>query len=97
MKIKVRVFGDLIPLLGDEVTVELSENARISDLILKINEKISGFKEKIKFLSTRQGVTDFNFIILLNGLNVDLLEGDKTRLKDGDVVVFMPPVAGGSP
>jgi len=95
MRIKVRAFGDLIPLLGDEIVIELGENARINDLMSKISEKISGFKEKIKYLSSYQGVTDFGFVILLNGSNINLLEGDKTRLKDGDVVALMPPVAGG--
>jgi len=95
MRIKVRAFGDLIPLLGDEIIIELSENARINDLMSKIGEKISGFKEKIKSLSNYQGVTDFGFVILLNGLNINLLEGGKTKLKDGDVVTLIPPVAGG--
>ncbi|MEM1507539.1 MAG: MoaD/ThiS family protein [Candidatus Bathyarchaeia archaeon] len=96
MRVKVRAFGELTPMLGDELTVELNEGASISDLISKISSEISGFKEKIKYLSSQQGVTDFGLVMLLNGVNINLLEGTKTRLKDGDVVVILPPVAGGA-
>ncbi|MBS7625012.1 MoaD/ThiS family protein [Candidatus Bathyarchaeota archaeon] len=95
MRVKVRAFGELIPILGGELTVELDEGANISDLILKISTEKNGFYEKIKHLSSQQGVTDFGLVILLNGLNINLLEGTKTKLRDGDTIVILPPVAGG--
>ena len=76
MKVKVRAFGDLIPLLGNELTIELEEEAEISDLIQKISEKTEGFKEKIEVLSKR-GITDSGLVILLNGRNINLLNGEK--------------------
>jgi molybdopterin synthase sulfur carrier subunit len=33
--------------------------------------------------------------VLVNGRSIDLLEGLKTPLKEGDVVAIFPPVAGG--
>ncbi|MEM1607312.1 MAG: MoaD/ThiS family protein [Candidatus Bathyarchaeia archaeon] len=95
MKVKVRAFGELTSILGGEMTIELDEGANISDLISKISGEKSGFKEKMEHLSSQRGVTDFSLTILLNGLNINLLEGAKTRLKDGDIVVILPPVAGG--
>ena len=95
MKVKVRVFGDLIPLLGNELTVELEEGAKISNLIQKISERIKGFREKIEVLSKRRGITDSGLVILLNGRNINLLNGDETPLKDNDVITFLPPAAGG--
>ncbi len=95
MKIKVRAFGNLIPILGNELIVELEEGAKISDLIQKISERKKGFKEKIESLSRRRGITDFSLVILLNGRNINLLNRDETSLKDNDVVIFMPPAAGG--
>jgi len=32
---------------------------------------------------------------LVNGRNTDFLEGPETKLNDGDVMVLIPPVAGG--
>lgn len=95
MIVKVRGFGDLATLLGNELNVELSEDARIADLIAKISERVNGFGEKIASFSNRQGVTDFGLVILLNGINISLLEGVKTQLRDGDLVTFLPPIAGG--
>ena len=33
--------------------------------------------------------------ILVNGRNISFLDGLDTRLRDGDAVVFIPPVGGG--
>lgn len=95
IKVKVRVFGDLIKLLGNEMVIELNEGSEINDLILEIAGKVPDFREKVKSLSSQQGITDFNFTILLNGANINLLNGPKTKLNDGDTVVFLPPAAGG--
>ncbi|MBS7637897.1 MoaD/ThiS family protein, partial [Candidatus Bathyarchaeota archaeon] len=32
---------------------------------------------------------------LLNGRNIETLEGDETELRDGDLVILLPPFAGG--
>ena len=95
MKIRVRVFGDLIPILGHELTVELEKGANINDLIQKISGRVEGFREKIEALSKRRGITDSALVILLNGRNIKLLDGIETLLKDDDVITFLPPAAGG--
>jgi len=33
--------------------------------------------------------------LLVNGRDIDFLKGPETELKDGDVVVLFPPIAGG--
>jgi len=33
--------------------------------------------------------------VMVNGRDIDFLQGSATRLKDGDRVVFFPPVGGG--
>lgn len=33
--------------------------------------------------------------ILVNGRDIDFLNGPETELKDGDTVVLFPPIAGG--
>jgi molybdopterin synthase sulfur carrier subunit len=33
--------------------------------------------------------------IIINGRDIDYLNGLDTQLKDGDVIVIIPPIAGG--
>lgn len=96
MKIEVKVFGDFIDFLGgSKLTVELNEGAKVADLISRMAEIKAGFREKMEVLSRRRGATDYGLTILVNGKNINVLNGLDTRLKDGDNVVFLPPVAGG--
>jgi len=37
-----------------------------------------------------------HYRIIVNGRNINLLEGFKTILKEGDMVAFMPAIAGGN-
>jgi len=91
MKVTVRVFGDISAVIGRRHEVELSDGATITTITTKIGEKTG----------QRQGyLGDFHvggndLAILLNGKNIDIIDGTKTKLKDGDEVVIMQPTAGG--
>jgi len=91
MKIKVRAFGDLMVLLGSESTVELDANARLKDLFYKIAERVGSPRN---FLG-HYDLNDSELVILLNGRNIHSLEMFESSLKDGDVVVLLPPFVGG--
>jgi molybdopterin synthase sulfur carrier subunit len=43
--------------------------------------------------TTAGGIPKVRFLV--NGRDIDFLEGFETELKDGDVMVLVPPVAGG--
>lgn len=43
--------------------------------------------------TTAGGIPKVRFLV--NGRDIDFLEGFETELKDGDVMVLIPPVAGG--
>ena len=93
MKIRVRVFGDLVPLLGRTHLIELDNSiVTVSTLTGVIAEKAgmrrSGYLGKFK-------VSGGDLAILVNGRNIDLLDGVKTILQDGDEVVYLPPAPGG--
>jgi len=45
MKVKVRAFGRLIDLIGNEVDVELKPNAKVKDLLDKLKEKSVSLEE----------------------------------------------------
>lgn len=91
MKVKVRAFGDLIRVIGNEITVDLKDNATIKDLILKLEERAE---------STRKGyigsykATGPDLVVLINGRNASTIRGEM-YLKNGDVVVLLPPFIGG--
>ena len=92
MRIRVRVFGDLVPLLGRNHLIELDNFSTVGSLTGVIAEKAGmkrpGYLGKFK-------VSGGDLAILVNGRNIDLLDGVKTILKDGDEVVYLPPAPGG--
>jgi MoaD family protein len=92
MKVSVRVFGKLVPVIGRKHTVELGEGATVLSLTNIIAKKAG---------SSRQGylgefrVGGGDLAVLVNGRNIALLDGVGTPLHDGDEVVILPPTAGG--
>ena len=92
MRIRVRVFGDLVPLLGRNHLIELDNYGTVGTLTGVIADKAgmrrSGYLGKFK-------VSGGDLAILVNGRNIDLLDGVKTILQDGDEVVYLPPAPGG--
>jgi molybdopterin synthase sulfur carrier subunit len=92
MKVTVRVFADLVPVIGRKHSLELDDDATVGTLTSKIARK-AGQKRRGYLGNYR--IIGGDLAILVNGRNIDLLEGLKTPLSDGDEVVFMPPAAGG--
>ena len=91
MKVKVRAFGDLVAVIGKEITAELKENATIEDLISKLAEKSGTTK---KGYIGPYDLAKQDLAVLINGRNINTLKG-KVSLKNGDVVVILPPFIGG--
>ncbi len=92
MKVKVRVFADLVPVIGRKHHMELDDGATVGILTSEIAKK-TGQKRRGHLGNYR--VIGGDLAILVNGRNIDLLDGLNTPLGDGDEVVFMPPAAGG--
>ena len=92
MKVTVRVFGDMVPVIGRKYRVELDEDATVGTLTSKVAKK-AGQKRRGYLGNYR--IIGGDLAILVNGRNINLLEGLDTPLSDGAEVVFMPPAAGG--
>jgi molybdopterin converting factor small subunit len=90
LKVKVRTFGELITLLGSELTVELQSNAHLEDLISTLVAKTKPFVEG--FIGPYNVVE--NLTVLVNGHNASTLP-DPYPLNEGDVVMLIPPFVGG--
>ncbi|MHA1597047.1 MAG: MoaD/ThiS family protein [Candidatus Asgardarchaeia archaeon] len=82
MEVKVRVFGDK---KGD-FTLEFDGGATVKDV----------FKRLIGMGLLDSGPNEiFNFVVLVNDIEISALKGEKTRLKEGDRLVFIPVIHGG--
>lgn len=93
MRVKVKFLATLYDLLGvmrDEAIVP--EGATVLDLIKALDKRYGGRLSR-EILDGDKLKDEYN--VLVNGRAIDFLEGLSTKLKDGDEVVFLPPVAGG--
>lgn len=89
MKVTVKVFGSLIPLLGDMLIIDLEEGSKVGVLKRLLLERVG------RILKEELMGEDGTLLILVNGRNAETLKGDETELRDGDVVILLPPFAGG--
>lgn len=90
MRITVRIFGSLIPLLGDVLNIDLEEGAKMGVLKRLLFERLEKRLLKEELVGESESL-----VVLLNGRNIETLEGDETELRDGDLVILLPPFAGG--
>ena len=92
MRVVVRTFGDLIPLVGRKQMIETQEGTSVKAVVRQVSSQAG---------STRPGyignyrIGGNELVVLVNGRNIATLDGVETVLKDGDVVTLLPPFAGG--
>ena len=92
MKVTVRVFGELVKIVGKRHVLELEEGATVGSLS-NLLARNAGVKRRGYLGNYR--VAGGDLAVLVNGKSIQLLEGIKTTLREGDEVVFLPPAAGG--
>ena len=92
MKVKVRLFGDVSESVGSKHTVELPEDTSVLSLTNRL-QRAAGQTRGGHLGDFKVGGADL--AIIVNGKNIELLEGVETKLQDDDDVVIMPFVVGG--
>ena len=93
MKVIVRSHGAIKRFIGSRKRiVQLGDEARVRDLILKLGGKIAGSDSV--FLGGHR-LVESELVVLVNGRNIRALNGIDTALKEGDLVTFMPVIVGG--
>jgi molybdopterin synthase sulfur carrier subunit len=91
---KVRVFGTLRMVVGDQkhVEVRVADGASARELLDQLILAYPGLQEKV----LRQGGELRGGVgIFVNGRSVRFLDGLDTAIHEGDEVALFPPVGGG--
>ena len=88
MNIEVLLFGKLRELAVRQQVISINEGARMGDLVDRlVKEYGSDFGEEVDH--------EERWHFLLNGRFYNPSDGMEVTLKDGDVVVMLPMLAGG--
>jgi MoaD family protein len=91
MRINVRVFGEISDDIGKKHVQDLEDGVTVGVLLerlSKVTGQRNGYLGEFKI-----GATDI--AVLLNGKNVELIDGLATKLKNEDEIVILQPTAGG--
>jgi molybdopterin synthase sulfur carrier subunit len=94
MKIKVKFFTSLREITNKKVDeIQLKNAITIEELLNILSEKYS--KEFREYIYNKKGKVQDFLSFLVNGKNINVLQGFDTKLKQGDTIVILPPVGGG--
>jgi molybdopterin synthase sulfur carrier subunit len=91
MDVTAEFFGRLREKIGSPSIKVIFDGNSIADLIDAINQRAESFSEQL----LEGGRLKSMVKILVNGRDITELRGLWTELKDGDMVSFFPPAAGG--
>lgn len=94
MKVEVKFFTTLREITGKNIeTIQLQNSITIDELITLLAEKYSkNFRE---YIYDKKGKVQDFLSFLVNGKNINVMQGFDTKLKQGDIVAILPPVGGG--
>ncbi|MDH5481506.1 MAG: MoaD/ThiS family protein [Candidatus Bathyarchaeota archaeon] len=94
MVVTVKFVGALRILSGKtKLAIEIKDDVPLRQILKKIVEK----RPKLKRVLVDPELEDprLNTLILVNGKEINVLDGLETLLKDGDEIVFVPILHGG--
>ncbi len=92
MPVKVRVPTPLMKLTNNQAEVT-AEGGTIADILNNLESQFAGIKERI----CEENGTPRRFInIYLNEEDIRFLDGENTKIKDGDEISIIPAIAGGA-
>jgi molybdopterin synthase sulfur carrier subunit len=95
INVKVKVFATFRDILGlKETDLQFPSNITVRSLVQALSDKYSQGKLERQVFDESGKVQKY-VKILVNGRDVDFLDGPSTQLKDGDILAMFPPVGGG--
>jgi len=94
MNVEVKFFTSLREISGKKVDkVQLQTAITVEALLTLLSGRYG--KEFREYIYNKEGKMQEFLSILVNGKNINTLQGFSTELKEGDVVAILPPVGGG--
>jgi molybdopterin synthase sulfur carrier subunit len=93
VKVQVKFLATIREIAGEpstELLCDPHDTART--LMWELSEKYGKMFEQVTMVGTdlKPGIK-----IIINGRDIDYLNGLDTQLKEGDIIVIIPPIAGG--
>lgn len=93
MKLKVKYAGQLrTALQRAEETVDCPDGTTLADLIANLARRADAGRPH---LVNEAGEARASLLVVVNESAVSARDASTVRLSDGDVVLFLPPIAGG--
>jgi molybdopterin synthase sulfur carrier subunit len=94
MKVEVKFFTSLREITGKKTDeIQLNKTITIEELLTLLSEKYG--KNFHEYIYNKKGKVQGFLSFLVNGKNINALEGFNTKLKQGDTIAILPPVGGG--
>jgi len=94
MNVEVKFFTSLREITGKKVDeIQLQNAITVDELLTLLSEKYGkNFRE---YIYNKKGDMQGFLSVLVNGKNINIMQGFDTKLQENDVVAILPPVGGG--
>jgi molybdopterin synthase sulfur carrier subunit len=94
VQVRVQYTAQLRTVVGQaEDQIELADESTVKNLLVQIAEQVH--PEAAPYLLAPAGEPQPSLLVAINGAAVTSREASAVRLREGDVVMLMPPIAGG--
>jgi molybdopterin synthase sulfur carrier subunit len=94
MKVEVKFFTSLREITGKKVDeIQLQNTITVNELVTLLSEKYG--KTFREYIYNKKGDVQEFLSFLVNGKNINIMQGFDTKLQEGNVVVILPPIGGG--
>ena len=94
MNVEVKFFTSLREITGKKVDeIQLQNAITVDELLTLLSEKYGkNFRE---YIYNKKGEVQGFLSFLVNGKNINIMQGFDTKLQENDIVAILPPVGGG--
>ena len=94
MKVEVKFFTSLREITGKKVDeIQLQNTVTVNELVTLLSERYGkNFRE---YIYNKKGDVQEFLSFLVNGKNINIMQGFDTKLQEGNVVAILPPIGGG--